>query len=80
MTVSKPPPLVSAPQSELARLRRRFIGLMITQAVLGAAAVMFAVVYFVLHLAWGLPAFAMTLAVAVAAQVRFIWMFKTSEG
>ena len=74
MTDSAPPP------PELARLRRRFIGLMIAQGVLGAAATGFALAFFMFHQSWGLPAFAIALAAAVVAQVRFIWMFKTTRG
>lgn len=61
---------------ELQRLRRRFVTLMILQGVLGAAALAFAFAYFALHLAWGLPAFAIVLAVALIAQIRFIWKFR----
>jgi len=71
------PPILSP---ELQRLRRRFVSLMIVQACLAAAAVVFALAYFVAHLAWGLPAFAAALGVAVVAQVRFIWMFRSSRG
>jgi len=68
------PPI--SPQ-ELQRLRRRFVALMILQGSLGLAALAFAAAYFALHQAWGLPAFAITLAVAVAGQIRFIWLFKS---
>ena len=65
---------------DLQRLRRRFVGLMITQGVLAAAALASLVAYFALHLPWGLPAFAVFLALAVVAQVRFILMFRNSQG
>jgi hypothetical protein len=61
---------------EVQRLRRRFVTLLIVQGVLAAAALAFAVAYFGLRQAWGLPAFAITLVVGAAAQVRFIWMFR----
>ena len=67
------PPI--SPQ-ELQRLRRRFVALMILQGVLGAAALAFAVAYFALHQAWGLPAFAIALVAGLAAQIRFIWKFR----
>ncbi len=65
---------------EVQRLRRRFAGLMVTQGVLAAAAIAGLVVYFALHLPWGLPAFVVFLALAVVAQVRFILMFRNSQG
>jgi hypothetical protein len=61
---------------ELQRLRRRFVTLMILQGALGAAALAFAVAYFAFHLAWGLPAFAVALAAALIAQIRFVWTFR----
>ena len=61
---------------ELQRLRRRFVSLMIVQGVLAAAALAFAAAYFGLRQAWGLPAFVIALIVGMAAQVRFIWMFR----
>ena len=61
---------------DVQRLRRRFLSLMVLQGVLGAAAIAFAVAYFVFRLAWGLPAFAAALAAALVAQIRFIWMFR----
>jgi hypothetical protein len=63
---------------ELRRLRRRFVSLMILQGVLGAAALAFAVAYFAFKLAWGLPAFAIALLVALIAQIRFVWTFRNS--
>ncbi len=65
---------------DLQRLRRRFVGLMITQGVLAAAAIAGLVAYFALHLPLGLPAFAIFLALAVVAQVWFILMFRNSQG
>ncbi len=70
----------AATAARLAALRRRFIGLMILQGVLFAAAAGFAVAYFALHRLWGLPAFAVALGLALIAQVRFIWVFKSSQG
>ena len=67
-------PPILPPEAE--RLRRRFVSLMIVQGVLGAAALAFAVAYFAFKLAWGLPAFAIALAVALIAQIRFVWMFR----
>jgi hypothetical protein len=61
---------------ELQRLRRRFVTLMIVQGVLSAAAIAFGVAYFVFKLGWGLPAFAIALAAALVAQLRFVWMFR----
>lgn len=65
---------------ELQRLRRRFVGLMFTQGALAVAAVAGLIAYFVLRLPLGLPAFAVFLALAVVAQVRFILMFRNSQG
>ena len=67
------------PAPELQRLRRGFVASVICQACFGAAAVAFAVAYFVFHLAWGAPAFALALAAAAIAQIRFIWMFGTNR-
>jgi hypothetical protein len=64
------------PPPDLQRLRRRFVTLMIVQGLLLVAALAFAVTYFALRQAWGLPAFAAALAIALAAQVRFIWKFR----
>jgi hypothetical protein len=64
------------PPQEVQRLRRRFVTLMIVQGVLFVAALAFAAAYFALRQAWGLPAFAIALVAGVAAQVRFIWMFR----
>lgn len=64
---------------ELQRLRRRFVALMILQGVLCVVAIAFAAAYFALHLAWGLPAFAIAAAAALAAQIRFIWIFQKSR-
>lgn len=61
---------------DVQRLRRRFVSLMILQGVLAAAALAFAVAYFVLKVAWGLPAFAVSVAAALIAQIRFIWTFR----
>jgi predicted lipid-binding transport protein (Tim44 family) len=65
---------------EVQRMRRRFASLMVTQGVLAAAAIAGLVAYFAFHLPWGLPAFAVFLALAVVAQVRFILMFRNSQG
>jgi hypothetical protein len=62
---------------ELQRLRRRFVSLIILQAMLGAAAIAFAVAYFALKLPWGLPAFAIALVAALICQIRFIWLFRS---
>jgi hypothetical protein len=70
----------AAASARLAALRRRFIGLMILQGVLFLAAAGFAVAYFALRLGWGLPAFVLALGAALVAQVRFIWVFKSSRG
>jgi hypothetical protein len=70
----------AATAAKLAGLRRRFIGLMIVQGALFLAAAGFAVAYFALHRAWGLPAFAVALGLALIAQVSFIWVFKSSQG
>ncbi len=61
---------------EAQRLRRRFVSLMILQGVLGAAAFAFAVAYFAFRLPWGRPAFAIAVAAALIAQIRFVWMFR----
>ncbi len=61
---------------DLSRHRRRFVALMAVQGLLLIAALGFAVIYFALRRAWGLPAFAVALALALAAQVRFIWIFR----
>lgn len=71
------PPILSP---ELQGLRRRFMSLMVLQACLAAAAVAFALAYFLAHQAWGLWAFAAVLCFAVVGQVRFIWMFRNSRG
>lgn len=63
---------------EVQRLRRRFVSLMILQGILAVAALAFAVAYFAFRLAWGLPAFAIALLVALVAQIRFVWMFRNS--
>ena len=63
------------PPQDIARLRRRFVHLMIAQGALGAAAIAFALAGFAFHQPWGLPAFAVALGAAVVVQVRFIWMF-----
>jgi membrane protein YdbS with pleckstrin-like domain len=70
----------SAALPEVQRLRRRFAILMVTQGVLAAMAIAGLLAYFVLHLPWGLPAFAVFLALAVVAQLRFILMFRNSQG
>ena len=64
------------PPPDLQRLRRRFVTSMIVQGLLVAAALAFAFAYFALRQPWGLPAFAAALAIALAAQVRFIWTFR----
>ena len=65
---------------ELQRLRRRFVGLMFTQGALAVAAIAGLVAYFALRLPLGLLAFAVFLALAVIAQVRFILIFRNSQG
>jgi hypothetical protein len=65
---------------EVAGLKRRFVQLMILQGVLGAGAIAFALAYFLLRQSWGLPAFVVCLGLALAAQVRFIWIFKNRRG
>jgi hypothetical protein len=61
---------------ELQRQRRRFVNLLILQGVLGGGAFIFAVAYFAFHRAWGLPGFGIALAAALAAQIRFVWLFR----
>ena len=71
---------MSAGPPELQRLRWRFAGLMVTQGLSAAMAIAGLVAYFVLHLPWGLMAFAVFLGLAVVAQVWFILMFRNSQG
>ncbi len=75
-------PNMNAPTAppELQRLRRRFVNLILVQGVLALAAIGGLVAYFALRLPLGLPAFAVFLALAVVAQVRFILMFRNSQG
>jgi hypothetical protein len=67
-------PPILPPEAE--RLRRRFVSLMILQGILGAAALAFAAMAFAFKLAWGLPAFAIAVAAALIAQIRFVWLFR----
>ena len=69
MNAADPPP-------DVGRLRRRFVALMIVQGALAVLALAFAVAHFAFHQAWGLPAFAVAIGVALLAQIRFVWMFK----
>ena len=69
----------NSPASDLQGLRRRFIGLLVVEGILGALAIAFAVAAFAFHRPWGLPAFAVALGLALGAQIRFIWMFRTRQ-
>ena len=66
--------------AEVHKLRARYMNFLIVQGVLGLGAVLFAVAYFAFHKVWGLPAFAIVLAVAGGVQIRFIWMFRKGPG
>jgi membrane protein YdbS with pleckstrin-like domain len=55
---------------EAAKKRLMIMALVNAVAVLAAAAALYG--YFVLHIGWGLAAFAVLLAVGVAAQIWFI--------
>jgi hypothetical protein len=68
------------PPPELARLKRRFMILMILTFALTAIAVMFAVAHYAFHKAWGLPGFALALGAAFVVQIRFVWMFRPGRG
>ena len=62
---------------EAQRLRRRFVSLMILQGVLSARGVSPSPSCTSLsRLPWGLPAFAIAVAAALIAQIRFVWMFR----
>jgi hypothetical protein len=62
--------------TDISDLKARFVGLLAFEAVAGGLAVAFLVGYFAFHAAWCLPAFAVVLVGAVAAQVRFILAFR----
>ncbi len=68
------------PPPDLARLKRRFLTLMIFTFALTVAAVLFAVAHYAFHQAWGLPGFAFALGAAFVVQIRFVWMFRKGQG
>ena len=65
-----------ADAAALSRLRARFIALLALEGAAGAIALMLLIGYFALRAGWCLPAFALVLAAAVAAQVAFIAAFR----
>jgi hypothetical protein len=64
------------PTTEIKDLRARFARLLAFEAAAGALAIAALVGYFAAHAAWCLPAFAVILVGAVAAQLRFIFAFR----
>lgn len=60
------------------RLRSAFLRLIAFEALAGLAAVLLLTGYFGFRLSWCLPAFAVALIAAAAAQVIFIGQFRKS--
>lgn len=60
----------------LARLRRSFRRLMVIEAACALAAAGFAFAWLAQRQPWGLPGFALSLAVGFAFQIRFLMIFR----
>lgn len=65
---------------EARALQRQFAILAIVMAVLTAAGVSFGVAYIYFHKAWALPGIFAVVALGLAAQVRFVLIFRGGKG